>query len=230
MSILESRLNRGFEALEEGDLDTARARLEEVAFSPGKTAPVRGLPDTARRKFFALRNKITEHERIPEEELVFDEPEYDEEEQALVDAGYELDAGCACQSTTSQCACQNSTEAHLVASLETPLETTSDGFYKVDSTSHIDIHTTHQQTRTVAIDGDEFRDTLSTVETRTTSVYLEKQDTVPGYIQDEIGFTVVDERDWSECHVEEINIVRTTLVYKDGSEETHETVLLDSEE
>lgn len=242
MSVLEARLERGLEALREGDTETARARLDEVAAVPGADRPIGGLAEEGQARFYELMGRLAQAERdeegaqrafgqmfhleqqaglLEEEDLLYDEDEeYEEELEEASDCGCGCGGGGACGGATIHLV-HNSQPQHSVES-----------FSKLDSTSHVYLESLQEQQQTQTFAPDHYRETLTTTEARRSSVVLEPQDTVPEAIQEAIGWPVEDQRDWVECHVEEIHIVRTTLVYRDEPENAPEDAprLLTSEE
>ncbi|MBH25817.1 MAG: hypothetical protein CMH57_15530 [Myxococcales bacterium] len=205
---------RGLEALTKGDLESARSRLDEVANLPGESRPVPGLAPEVEARFFELLSGI---------ETSSDEDPY-ESSMDLTDDGWEDDAlEPEVLSGEGSCGCQ---ALRVTALGEPEVDTVSDvtSYEDPETGSFVEVrrdavHTREQVLETSALDAPTVVDTITTAEVTTTSVVFEGDAELPDEVQEALGWSPDEDREWDECHVEEVRVLRTTLIYRGDSEQ-----------
>ncbi len=233
MRILSARIQRGLESLTQGDVESASARLTEVARKPGALEPITGLDAETEAQFYLLQGRLAEiaedahtaqeayvkmtHAQwdaglITEEDLDFDD-EHEEDEDTH---------GCGCHAiAVTACACDDVPTYHQ-HSLDPKLEVTH--YTGLDTGGEVLVLEGEQhQTQTLETK-EERRETEITTRVRRVSILTEEglSNAAPEEAWEEAtGQPWVGESDPNliSCHVEEIRMLRTTRVYRQGAGE-----------
>lgn len=211
MSALMKRLERGIDALEQGDRDTAESILDEVSSEPGSREPISGLLDETEERFYELRARLSgdvgdNHEDDWDEDEQWDDADWDDaidvswddpEEREVDDEG-SWDADIVLTTRDSEA------DKRLSLSLE-----------YVGEDAWVEVERHEESFRELEIGAQETRDTVVTVQSYNSSLTLQPDAELPAVVAQNIIHDVDGDRQWTECHVEELRVLRTTLVYKD---------------
>ena len=204
MSALTRRRERGIDAIKEGDRETAEHLLDEVSAEPGSMEPLTGLLEETEQRFYELRARLLgEVEDDTEDDWDDTEDDWDDAWDDTEDDDSEAEPPRDDEALILFAADREPGQ-HLSLSMEYAGE---DGSVEVER---------HEESfRERAIDAHETRDTLVTVQTYNASVTLQPHAVLPEVVAQNLAHDIDPDREWSECHVEEYRVLKTTLVYKD---------------
>lgn len=231
MSALTKRLERGIEAIKLGDLDQAERLLDEVSVEPGSMEPIPGLLEGTQQRFEELRSRLlgdswddaegigdgTDDEMIGEDDFLDTEEawgaarddeaenrddEADDPETALVPS-WELDnGGCGCGGDVVVTIRDDEPGNRLSLSME-----------YVGDGALVEVERHQESFREIEFSADKASDTLVTVQSFNSSVTMQPGAEVPDVVAQNLSHEIDSDREWTECHVEELRVIRTTLVY-----------------
>lgn len=229
MSALTKRLERGIEAIKLGDVEKAERLLDEVSVEPGSMEPIPGLLEGTQQRFEELRARLQGQTWAADLDPVaadsaWDVEAYDLDDVAAADDAWDdawdeddtdgadaADAALTVYSDGGTCGCGG--DAVVTMRADEPGKRLSLSMEYVDDGALVEVERHEESFREVDVSAYQASDTLITVQSYNSSVVLQPGVEIPDVVASNLGHDIDPDRDWKECHVEEVRVIRTRLVY-----------------
>ena len=220
MSALMKRLERGIAAIKQGDRDTAENLLDEVCAEPGSKEPISGLLADAEQRFYELRARLSGESFAADDEFI----DIDDDLEATTDSleeyadaqeevvAIEDDLGTAEEPLEAEVWSDDALVAMRDDEADKRLSLSME--YLADD-AWVEVQRHEESFRELALGSQETHDTVVTVQSYNSSVTLAADAELPDAVAQNLVHEIEPDREWTECHVEEIRVLKTTLVYKD---------------